>query len=139
MNAGAHAPRPPLAPVRPSVRISSTARSRHGIQKPGERMGANRSGKRLGGIPLVRKDARLRAGQDHRRLRLAVYVLCTAWGDASSPAASERFVPVVCGLTRPAMFSCRGNLPRDRTQRAGDGPRILVRLAAWPLSTATES
>ena len=89
-------------------------------------MGANRSGKRLGGFPLVRTDARLRAGQDHRRLRLAVYVLCTAWGDASSPAASERFVPVVCGLTRPAMFSCRGNLPRDRTQRAGDGP------VSWP-------
>ena len=49
----------------PSVRISSTARSRHGILKPGERMGADRSGKRLGRFPLVRTDARLRASQDH--------------------------------------------------------------------------
>ena len=59
----------------------------------GERMGANRSGKRLGGFTLVRKDARLRAGQDHRRLRLAVYVSCTARADASSPAARDTSYP----------------------------------------------
>ena len=32
-----------------------------------------------------------------------------------------------------AMPSCPWNLPRDRPQLAGDGPRTLARLAAWPL------